>query len=254
MHSASQPPLIPPFRFTPVEHFLYRGAYPTRRNLNFLNRLNLRTVLSLQPDKPSPSNDLTQYCAANHVSHLCYHVDKYDDKFSHTQHLVASLLSIMIDPNQHPLFIHCRDGAHNTGLVIMCLRRLQNWNLPIIYREFTRYTKNNDISFEEKQFVQAFNAKVTIPLTIPTWLWQGVRHKVHPSIQLELQTDVAPVSPSTPNPQSSFDTASPHHAQRVVLGNTSKHAHMKLHYSLPVAALDVLGMHFVKCCVSATRT
>lgn len=216
--SPSLPPLIPPFRHCMIESGLYRGAYPSLKNLRYMKRLNLRTMLSLIPitsndevksniknknknnskknyknNKNNKINattsikDLSEYCKNEQIHHIIHHVDKYDDgKFSHTPQLVASILSILIDPKYHPLFIHCRDGAHNTGIVVMCLRRLQNWTLSAILDEFIRYTKTNDISFKEKQFVESFHSTVTVPLIIPTWLWDGVRRNRHPSIRLIL--------------------------------------------------------------------
>lgn len=188
---ATLPPLIPPFRFCQVEHALFRGGHPSLKNMRFMRRLKLRTIISLLPHDSGPSHDLIEYCHAERIEHVWHHVHKYDDAFSHTPRLVAALLSRMIDPANHPLFLHCRDGAHNTGLVVMCLRRLQNWNLSNIFEEFMRYTKNNLISFAEKQFVECFNAPVTIPPLIPAWLWHGVPHQRHPFIPLRLQPNPA---------------------------------------------------------------
>lgn len=188
------PPLIPPFRYCAVEDGVYRGAYPSLKNLRFMQRLRLRTVVSLVPERDGqPTRDLADFCLAHGVRHVHYQVDKYDDGFSHTDQLVASIVAQLIDPANHPLFIHCRDGAHNTGIVVMCLRRLQNWTLQAIYDEFVRYTKSNAITFEEKQFVESFHAKVIIPPRIPSWLWDGVRRCKHPCIQLVLMPQ-SPVS------------------------------------------------------------
>lgn len=186
------PPLIPPFRYCAVEDGVYRGAYPSLKNLRFMQRLRLRTLVSLIPERDGqPTRDLADFCLAHHVRHVHYQVDKYDDGFSHTDQLVASIVAQLIDPANHPLFIHCRDGAHNTGIVVMCLRRLQNWTLQAIYEEFVRYTKSNDITFEEKQFVESFHAKVSIPPRVPPWLWDGVRRCKHPCIQLVLMPSQA---------------------------------------------------------------
>jgi tyrosine-protein phosphatase OCA6 len=46
----SSPLLVPPFRFAAVENGVYRGAYPTLRNLRFLQRLRLATVVCISPE------------------------------------------------------------------------------------------------------------------------------------------------------------------------------------------------------------
>jgi len=44
--------ITPPFRFAVVEDHpaLYRGSYPLQKNVRFLNRLRLKTIVSLTPD------------------------------------------------------------------------------------------------------------------------------------------------------------------------------------------------------------
>lgn len=182
------PPLIPPFRFCMIEQGIYRGAYPSLKNLRFIKRLKLNTIISLiSLDKNETTTDLTEFCEYENIKHIVHNVSKYDDdKFSHTPQLTSTLLSLLINIQFHPLYIHCRDGAHNTGIVIMCLRKLQNWTESCIYDEFIRYTKSNDISFKEKQFVESFNSVISVPLVVPNWLWNGDRFKKHPTIKLKL--------------------------------------------------------------------
>lgn len=253
------PPLIPPFRHCLIEDGLYRGAHPSLKNMRFMRRLNLRTILSLVTEATGPSQDLEEYCRNERIRHVWHHVEKYNDGFSHTPQLVASILCELIDPRNHPLFLHCRDGSHNTGLVVMCLRRLQNWSLPNIYAEFRRYTKSNEISFDEKQFVESFHAKVKIPIRIPLWLWKGVRHWKHPSIQLDLEKDcnvqTSLKSPQTTDVQSHelFSTLSmssrQHSAIREGSGIQTGCVQIRTHYTIQIAALNLCGMHFLECCI-----
>lgn len=252
------PPLIPPFRHCLIEDGLYRGAHPSLKNMRFMRRLKLQTILSLVPEATGPSRDLREYCEAEHIRLIWHQVDKYNEGFSHTPQLVASILSRLIDPRNHPLFMHCRDGGHNTGLVVMCLRRLQNWSLPSIHEEFRRYTKSNEISYKEKQFVESFHATVSVPIRIPAWLWEGVRHRKHPSIQLELETD--PDTPTsllrTPNASDSRDAeltlqiVSPQ-VERQGSGRQSlrhyTHKLIQTHCTSHLEALDLTGIHFVSC-------
>lgn len=257
--SSPLPPLIPPFRLCLIEDGVYRGGHPSLKNMRFLRRLKLRTILSLVPEPTGPSRDLCEYCEEEHIRLIWHQVDKYDDGFSHTPQLVASILSHVVDPRNHPLFLHCRDGGHNTGLVVMCLRRLQNWSLPPIYEEFMRYTKANDITFKEKQFVESFHAPVAIPLQIPLWLWEGVRHRKHPSIQLELESDPdassnslrSPTTPESREVERFGQMMSPHvERQESIPPGFRRHAHrqIEMHYSTEVAALDLTGVHFAACC------
>lgn len=247
------PPLIPPFRYCVVEEGVLRGAYPTLKNMRYMRRLNLRTMISLVPDTTGPTDDLKEYCVSERIRHLCHFVEKYDDRFSHTPHLVASIVSELIEPQNHPVFLHCRDGGHNTGIVIMCLRRLQNWSLPAIYHEFVRYTKSNSISYEEKQFVESFHETVTVPIHIPWWLWGGIRHRRHPSIQLRLDRDMGtPVLAQSPSNSIARDLDQIASASVLRLSgndqtlNKTRYKKVELRYNTKLAALDLHGVHLTK--------
>lgn len=242
------PPLIPPFRHILVERGLYRGAHPSLKNMRFMRRLRLRTIISLIPEPDGPSRDLVEYCEQERIRLMWHQLDKYNDGFAHTPPLVAAVLAVLIDPRNHPLFIHCRDGSHNTGLVIMCLRRLQNWSLPAAYDEFVRYTKSNQITFLEKQFVEFFRAPVTVPPDIPEWLWQGDRFRKHPTIPLRFEDDPSVVPDPSPLRHAISDVAytcpSSEGNDDHVHADTPSHALLRINYSPKLAALDLCGLTF----------
>ena len=58
----------PPLRFAMVEDHppLYRGSYPLSKNLRFLERLHLKTILSITPE-PLGEN-VAAWCSAQGVS------------------------------------------------------------------------------------------------------------------------------------------------------------------------------------------
>jgi tyrosine-protein phosphatase OCA6 len=188
-------PLIPPFRYTIVEDGVIRGAHPTLKNYRFMRRLRLGTIVSLMPEELS--SDIVQFCEAEKISLIYRRVEKYDDNrpLPMSAQLVGSVLSILIDTAMHPVFIHCRDGGHNTGLVVMCLRRLQLWTTQAIIDEHRRYTKGNESTYQELQFVEAFSGPVAIPARVPGWLWGGVCIRAHPSIQILLDKHVVEAQP-----------------------------------------------------------
>ncbi|KAK4519132.1 diphthine synthase [Mucor velutinosus] len=179
------PNLIPPFRFTMVEENLFRGGYPKPRNKRFLKRLRLKTILSLIPDKLMP--EMQEFCEENSIKLLHLTVDKMkEDNIPLTYNKTLMALQLMIDPANHPLYIHCLDGADVTGLVIACLRKLQMWSISSALGEFVRNLHTSVISSEEFEFVENFkNFEVTIPMTLPLWLWGGqVNFRKHTSLRL----------------------------------------------------------------------
>jgi len=147
-------------------------------------RLKLKTIISLLPSEPTA--DLEDFCAQQDITHLWYHVEKMKDEVTMSRSLVATILEICIDPKRLPLLIHCPDGANITGIVIMCLRKLQNWNLSASTTEFTRFTRAHSILSVESEFAETFKAEIKVPLEIPKWLWQGNRDVRHPTLKLKL--------------------------------------------------------------------
>mmetsp|Transcript_6948 Transcript_6948/g.21133 ORF Transcript_6948/g.21133 Transcript_6948/m.21133 type:complete len:283 (+) Transcript_6948:157-1005(+) len=195
------PPLIPPLRFQVVEEGLYRGAFPSLKNYRFLRRLKLKTVVSLTPQDVSSADlrefcsheDLRGFCAQEEIELIHFSVPKNQGFVTMTPQLAAQVVSLLIRCENHPLYVHCRDGGNNTGLVIMVLRRLQNWNLSSIFGEFIRHLKISEtIAREESQFVESFRAEIEIPHNVPHWLFQGKVTSAHPTMRLRL----LPPSPS----------------------------------------------------------
>ena len=50
---------VPTLRYGTVNEGLYRGAYPTLRNFRFLQRLHIRSFVSLVPE--APTQDLLDF-------------------------------------------------------------------------------------------------------------------------------------------------------------------------------------------------
>ncbi|CAM0136271.1 protein-tyrosine-phosphatase [Umbelopsis sp. WA50703] len=180
------PPLIPPFRFAAVEDNVFRGAYPKRRNLRFIKRLHLKTMLSLTPD-PLP-DDILQYCDEQGIKAIHLRVDKMkEDNIPLTYSRTIVAIQTIIDPQNQPIYVHCLDGSDVTGLIIACLRKLQMWSTSSAMGEYLRFLRSNVISPEVFEFVERFfNLDVTIPTAIPPWLWGGtVSFRKHPSLKLK---------------------------------------------------------------------
>lgn len=161
-----------------------RGAHPTLKNYRFMRRLGFRTIISLMGD--APGRDILGFCEAEGIELIHHRVEKYDagNPLAITPRLVSSVIEILINPARHPVYLTCRDGGHNTGLIIMSLRRLEHWTNVAIHEEHRRYTKGHEIHDQEVHFVEAFSGPVTLPPTLPVWLWGGTAIANHPSVQL----------------------------------------------------------------------
>ncbi|KAG6541418.1 hypothetical protein Mapa_017196 [Marchantia paleacea] len=204
---AMLPQLIPPFRYAIVEESFFRGAYPTIKNYRFLRRLHLKTIVSLTPE-PHPNRDMREFCEHEGITNRHFYVDKFQDVVTLSNAKVLQILQIIIRPENLPLYLHCLDGTHVAGLVVMCFRKLQSWNLSTSAAEFCSFQKSGEISREESQFVEAFKGEIEIP--------PGVRTVKHPTFRLRLlpspvsneQNEEEVVSNSSKNGDRMFESGS----------------------------------------------
>jgi len=172
-----------PRNFASVENFVYRSGYPTPANFPFLEQLSLRTVVSLTPEEPSAQ--LLGFCAATHARSVHIPVERFADDVAMTPAVVTQVLELIIQPESHPLLLHCLDGENVVGMVVLCLRRLQNYALPAQVSEFCRFACEGKLIDAERDFLDAFRDEVTIPAVVPQWLWRGERHQTHPTLMLQ---------------------------------------------------------------------
>lgn len=133
----SAPALIPPFRFSTVQQGLYRGAYPTLKNFRFLQRLRLRSIVSVTPEPPTA--DLVAFCAAESIALHHFYAEKFtSDNVTVSPATVSQILQLLVKQEHLPLYLHCLDGANVTGIIVMVLRKLQNWTKVATLSEFCR--------------------------------------------------------------------------------------------------------------------
>ncbi|OQR99620.1 hypothetical protein THRCLA_06438 [Thraustotheca clavata] len=180
--------IIPPFRFTTVENGLHRGAYPTLPNFRFLRRLKLKTLISLIPEEPT--SDLADFCVHEGIVKHTFRIEKYSsDSVTVSPNTVSTILQLLLNKDNFPIYIHCLDGANVVGIVIMVLRKLQNWSKLATLQEFCRFTRDHCIEKDESEYLSTFSAEITLPpySLIPRWLWNGVRIQKHPTMLINTQ-------------------------------------------------------------------
>jgi len=180
----SLPALIPPFRYAIVEPGISRGAYPTLRNYRFLDRLHLRTIISLVPQYPIV--DLQEYCQHSGIELIHREVMAFSDEAAPLRPEEAiEIVELLIDTSRHPIYLHCMDGTHVTGLVVMCLRRLQNWALGAAKAEARRFLPLQIMEKVESKFIEGFEGDLNLPEVLPVWLWGGLPILVHSCLRLK---------------------------------------------------------------------
>jgi tyrosine-protein phosphatase OCA6 len=130
-----------------VEDSIFRGAFPITRNKSFLERLSLKTIISLTPNKPLVFSNKKTYH---------FRIQKPKESIKITLDEIYEICSILKNKENHPIYIHCMDGMQVTNVIIMCYRKIKQWDMDSIINEASRFSKDGDMS-EEIGFVECIN-------------------------------------------------------------------------------------------------
>ncbi len=113
---------------------LYRGAQPTAEGLASLKSMGIKTIVNLRLNESDTEvlreNDLN----LGDIKRIHFPTKPWDIRHED----VLSFLRMAIDPDHHPIFIHCRHGADRTGAMIAAYRAVvQGWSKADAIREMT---------------------------------------------------------------------------------------------------------------------
>ena len=176
---------IPPFRFALVETDVFRGAYPVALNFSFLKTLKLKSMISLTPN---PIDDeLAEFCKEEGIENHYYPVPKFIDQIIITPNTVTEIITFLCNKNNLPAYIHCLNGGHTTGLIIMCLRKLQMWSPRAMLAEFNQFI--NTFESCEEEFLNNYKATFELTSNMPSWLMHLSARKAHPTLRVILANE-----------------------------------------------------------------
>ncbi|OCL03342.1 hypothetical protein AOQ84DRAFT_227528 [Glonium stellatum] len=159
--------LIPPINFgAVVPGSVYRSSFPLPENFGFLKSLELKTILTLVPEKyPQPN---VEFMAQNGIRHFQVHIPANKGTVCVPQCQMTEALGILMDRSNHPLLIHCNKGKHRTGCVVGCFRKCQGELLESIFLEYHTYADPKARILDECM-IELFDER--------TVLWQARLHK-----------------------------------------------------------------------------
>jgi hypothetical protein len=140
--------LTPPYHFSIVAcpltssapgEILYRGAIPAERNVVFLNRLRLRTLVYLRKKELKPHEPLVLWAAKRGVELRWVKADAMtEEKLGMGKNEMGEVIKTILDRTAYPLYIADIDGISHTTLVMACLRKMQGWHIDSIIGEMCR--------------------------------------------------------------------------------------------------------------------
>lgn len=86
------------------------------------------------------------------------------------EYLAKEALEIILDKSYHPIMISCTFGVNLTGVIIGCLRKIQNWNLNSILCEYILYS-GEKCRYTNEEFIELFDIDlVNLPSNLPDFM------------------------------------------------------------------------------------
>jgi tyrosine-protein phosphatase SIW14 len=147
--------MLPPENFAMVEAGIYRSAFPRSKNIPFLRRLRLRSVLALVPEDISET--MTKFYAASNIRLIKHGTDgnKWPFKEICDDEVVMALRDALNPANQ-PVLLHCNKGKHRTGSVVGALRKVRGWGMSSIFAEYLAFAQPK-ARLEDQRFIEVFD-------------------------------------------------------------------------------------------------
>ena len=164
---------IPMINFDTVESGLYRSGFPLARNMPFIRKLGIRTILFIEPDqsKKDYTKEMDERCKAEGIQflYLPLEVNLFPNDPSRVNRSLEAILSILLDRRNYPILINCLKGQHYTGILVACIRRLQQWSMTSIMMEFSHFEKK--IRVYDMVLVELFKIHLDVdPSFLPSWM------------------------------------------------------------------------------------
>jgi protein tyrosine/serine phosphatase len=139
--------------FGRVTDTYYRGAQPVGADFDALKALGVKTIIDLQE-----YGDTEEPAAAKKAG-LNYVRIGMTTRIVPTKAQLEQFLSIVNDPAQQPVYVHCAGGHHRTGVMTAVYRMTKDgWDGKQAFAEMKKYGFGADFLHPEfKQFVLAYH-------------------------------------------------------------------------------------------------
>lgn len=162
--------LCPPEMFGIVEPGVYRSNLFFPISFPFIKLLDLKTVLLLSAEVPTKV--VCNFLEENNITlvHLGSRSLTIETSWKPlSEELVKDGLEWILDRKSHPLLVCDTSGIHQVGILVGCLRRLQNWSLSAVIHEYRTFASSK-ARYVNEQFIELFDVDlVTLPEDLPDW-------------------------------------------------------------------------------------
>lgn len=137
----------------------FRGGQPEGHDYADLAAAGIKTVIDLQADFQPGEEQLVQQAG------MRFHRIGMTTRTAPTAEQVATFLSLVNDPANQPVYVHCAGGRHRTGVMTAIYRMSgDGWTAEKAFQEMKQFKFGADIFHPEfKRFVYAYQPPAAAP-------------------------------------------------------------------------------------------
>jgi len=145
--------------FGRVDSTYYRGAQPEGHDYADLKALGVKTIINLTSDDAEPNEKAMAESAG-----MKYVQIPMTTHTAPTPAQLSQFLSIVSDPANKPVYVHCVGGSHRTGVMTAAYRMtLEGWTPERAFSEMKQYKFGADFLHSEfKNFVYSYRPAAAV--------------------------------------------------------------------------------------------
>jgi len=156
------PSLVP--NFEKVSREIWRGGVPSDQALKALAHDGAKTIVDLRMDGSGVNKE------GDCVKRLGMKYYHFPLGFNAPEpDKLRGILAIMTNPANQPVFVHCRQGADRTGMLIGIYRMVwQGWTFPRTWDEMRKHGFKPFLLTMKRQVENARSGEMRIATVVPT--------------------------------------------------------------------------------------
>lgn len=149
--------------FGRINERYYRGAMPQDEDFAALAKLGVKTTIDLTDQDGESDEQLLAERAG-----LKFFKIAMNTRVVPTTEQIATFMSIVNDPANQPVYVHCVGGKHRTGVMTAIYRMLEDkWTPDKAFKEMKSFKFGADFLHPEfKKFVLAFKPALAPPVVV----------------------------------------------------------------------------------------
>jgi uncharacterized protein (TIGR01244 family) len=148
------------FNFGKISSAYYRGGELKGDDAADLAALGVKTVIDLRGDDFDPAEQ--QLVSGAGMKYVRMPMTTHTPP---TEQQIADFLALVNDPASQPVYVHCVEGRHRTGVMTAIYRMtVDGWTADQAFKEMKQYKFGMDFLHPEfKHFVYAYHPAVPAP-------------------------------------------------------------------------------------------